>query len=162
MTRRYPDLKAKQRVRDSKIAMQIIRAWDIEKDAGKVFSIFQAKKKNLSDYRYWETLRTVWVVCGRLERVEEFKKLFSANRRYKYYFSTPEEAERLRQLDDVLTVYRACNEENDGGISWTLSKEYAQYYKESYQKEKIITRQVHKADVFALIERNAEEEILIL
>ena len=61
MTRRYPNLPNKVLKRDSGIARKIITAWDLEKDAEKVLSIYLKECKNLSDERYWELSRTVWL-----------------------------------------------------------------------------------------------------
>lgn len=162
MTRRYPDLKNKVLARDSKIIKTIIHAWDVENDREKVLRLFIDKRDKLSDYRYWEIMRTVWIVCGGLNNIDVFRKLFQSNRKHKYYFSTPEEQARLKDMDDEMLVYRACNEENDGGVSWTLSKEYAHQYRKDFDKKMVISKMVLKEDIFALIERNAEEEILIL
>jgi hypothetical protein len=161
MTRRYPHLKSKQKIRDAKIAKQIITAWDVEEDSDKVLQIFLNKKHKLSDYRYWEVLRSVWIVAGSLKNLDIFRLLFNSKRKYIHYFSTPEEIERLENLDDQVKVYRVCNNEIDDGISWTLSMDYALWYKEKYNKKIILHRLIDKSDIFALIERNREEEIII-
>lgn len=163
MTRRFhAHLPQKVLKRDAKIAGRIVWAWDVEHDQQKVLQIFLKEQNNLSPERYWELLRTVWIVCGSLETIDVFRKLFTANKRSRYCFSTPEEAAQLRDLPQFFDAYRACNSENDGGISWTLSKEYAEWYKEAYKKEMIISRVVCKNDVFALINRNNEHEIIML
>jgi hypothetical protein len=160
MTRRYPDLSQKVLRRDSEVVKKLVSIDDTNKDG--VFELFLKEHKNLSDYRYWELLRTVWILTGTMERKEQFKKWFTSNRKHKYYFSTPEEAKRLRELEFPITIYRATNDENDGGFSWTLSYEYAEHYKNSFNRLKIISRTANKEDVFAFIERNKEEEILII
>ena len=162
MTRRYFDLPKKVLMRDSKIASQLIKAWDIEHDENKVFSLFLKNNHLLSSQRYWELLRTVWIVCGNLENVESFRLLMKAHNKNKYCFSTPEESRLLREMPDVFTVYRACNNENDRGISWTYELKYAEYYKEVFNKKLLIIKEVNKSDVFALINRNKEFEIIIL
>lgn len=161
MSRRYPDLPHKVLRRDSEIVKRIISAWDIENDSEKVLSIYLKENKNLSDERYWELLRTVWIISGSVSNVDIFKKLMTSSRKEKYYFSTPEDAKKLREMPDIIEVYRAANNENDG-ISWTTSLEYAQWYKEAYQKSMIISRLAHKNEVFAYIQRNLEFEIIIL
>jgi hypothetical protein len=162
MTRRYPNLKRKVLERDSKISAKIIKAWDIEHDSQKVLDIFIKENKNLSDERYWELLRTVWIVCGKLENVDLFRQLMKSTRKERYYFSTSEEQERLRRLPGVFTIYRATNNKNDGGISWTLSEEYAHTYSQLFAKNTILKREVLKSEIFAFIERNKESEIIIL
>lgn len=161
MTRRYPNLKPKVLKRDAEISKKIVSAWDIEKDATKVLGIFLKERFNLSDERYWELLRTVWIIAGSLETVDVFRQLMLSNRKERHYFSTPEDAKKLREMDEQFEVYRAGSD-NDGGISWTTSKEYAEQYKRDYYKEKVMTRMVNRKDVFAYIQRNLEFEIIIL
>lgn len=162
MTRRYPALRGKVLRRDARIVSRIISAWDIEHDSEKVLGIFMKEMHILSDERYWELLRTVWVVCGSMRRIYIFRELFNSKRSKRYYFSTPEEHALLRELPDVITVYRATNIPKDGGFSWTLSKQYANQYAKMFDKSAIIERQVRKDEVFAYINRNCEEEILII
>lgn len=162
MTRRYPKLAQKVLIRDSKISERLIKAWDVDHNHAKVLEIFVKEKKNLSDERYWELLRTVWILCGCNEDAEMFRQLMKSGRGQRYYFSTPEESAELRDMPDVLQVYRATNDSNDNGLSWTLSKEYAEWYKEAYCKDTIISRQIKKGQVFAYINRNKESEIILL
>lgn len=94
MTRRHFDLPRKVALRDSKIAQQIAKAWDIEKDSEKVFNLFVKNSQNLSTQRYWEILRTVWIVSGGLHNVGMFVLLMKSKKKNKYCFSTPEEAKQ--------------------------------------------------------------------
>jgi len=162
MTRRYFDLPKKVALRDSKIANQIAVAWDIEQDKDKVFKIYLEKCHLLSTQRYWELLRTVWIVCGSLDNIGIFRLLMRSTKKNRYCFSTPEEAKILREMPDEFFVYRACNKENDGGLSWTYSLDYAERYKQMFEKRHIIKRAIRREDVFALINRNNEYEILTL
>lgn len=97
MTRRYFDLPRKVALRDSKIVKQISIAWDIEQDKEKVFNLFLKNSHLLSAQRYWEVLRTVWIVCGSLENVQMFKLLMTSKKKHKYCFSTPQESKILRK-----------------------------------------------------------------
>lgn len=162
MTRRYFDLPKKVALRDSKIAKQIALAWDFEKNQEKVFKLFVKNSQKLSSQRYWELLRTVWIVSGSIENVGMFILLMKSNKKNRYCFSTPEESEILREMPDEFDVYRACNDKKDNGISWTYKIEYAQWYKEAFSKKMIVTKKVNKQEVFALINRNKEYEILVL
>jgi len=162
MTRRYPNLRKKVALRDDKIARKLVQAWDEEQDAEKLLTIYLENRHALSDYRYWELMRTVWIICGSLDVVQIFRNLMSSNRKHKYYFSTPEEAKKLREMPDIIEAYRACDTLHDEGISWTTSKEYAEWYKNQYNKKLIMTVKHLKADVFAYIDRNNENELIIL
>lgn len=162
MTRRYPQLSKKVLMRDSKIAAKIILAWDLEQDEEKVLNIYLKEQGNLSDERYWELMRTVWILCGTVENADTFRKLMQSKRRQRHYFSTPEEAKKFREMPDSFEAYRATSDRADKGLSWTISKEYAMYYKETFNKSLILTGEFYKKDVFAYIERNNEYEIIIL
>ena len=161
MTRRYPDLSKKVLRRDAEITKKIITAWDVEKSTEKVLSIYLKEKNNLSDERYWELLRTVWIIAGSINNADVFRKLMQSGRKERYYFSTPEDAKKLREMPEQFEVYRAGTD-TDNGISWTTSKEYAEHYKLAFGKEKILTRKINKKEVFAYIQRNLEFEIIIL
>ncbi len=162
MTRRHPDLPVKVLKRDSEIVRKLMVAWDLEHNQQKVLDIYLKEKDNLSPERYWEMMRTVWVLCGSVENSRTFRELMLSGKRSRYYFSTPEEQKRLREMPETFDVYRATNYDGDGGLSWTLSREYAEHYMKMYGKDTVITRHIDKKEVFALIERNQEEEILIL
>jgi hypothetical protein len=166
MTRRYPNLRQKQLKRDSKIGNKLVNAWDKEQDKEKVLDIFLKENKNLSNERYWEFLRTVWIICGSIETSDVFRKLMQSNRPMKHYFSTPEEHSDLSNLfwsdNHKIEVHRACNNENDGGLSWTTNWLYALNYQETFNKEKVISKKIKKEDVFAYINRNKESEIILL
>ncbi len=162
MTRRYPNLPNKVLKRDAEIAKKLITAWDLENDQDKVMAIYLKENKNLSNERYWELLRTVWIICGSVDNADLFRGLMKANRKERFYFSTPEEAKFLRELPDKVEIYRATNDINDKGLSFTLSKEYAEYYKNAYQKELIITKIIDRKNIFAFVNRNLESEVIVL
>jgi len=161
MTRRYPNLRQKVLLRDSKIVQKMMVAWDQKHDEHLLLSTYLNEIKNLSNERYWELLRTVWILCGKLENIGIFKLLFQSKRAQRHYFSTPEEAKEFREMPDFLKVYRACNEYNDGGISWTTSFEYAEKYKQMFNKKMILEATIEKSRVFAYINRNAEFEVIV-
>src|SRR4051812_3371358 len=103
MTRRFPNLSSKVLRRDSEIVKRLI---DTENEPEQILSIFLKEHKNLSDERYWELMRTVWVFAGSVETAPTFRKLMMANRKQKYYFSTPEESKKLREMPEVFEVFR--------------------------------------------------------
>lgn len=162
ITRRCPKLRKKVLLRDSKIALRLALAWDSERNKDKVLSIYLNEYDKLSNERYWELMRSVWIICGSIEHAGTFRYLMQSKRTMKHYFSTPEEANKLRNMPNVFTVYRATNYVNDDGLSWTVSKKYAEGYRDMYQKKMILEQVIRKSDVFAFIERNNEREIIIL
>lgn len=162
MTRRYPDLPRKQLERDSKIAYKIVYAHDTELDNEKVLDLFRKYHRLLSNPRYWEVLKAVWVAAGSTSVAEEFRHYMRSSRPCSNFFMTPEEHDILRNMTFPLKVWRACNSENDGGISWTVSLEVAIEFAARGKCTKIIAREVEREDVFAYINRRGEDEIIIL
>ncbi len=160
-TRRMPNLKEKQKIRDSKIAKRLVAAWDDRQDKDEVFNIWLKEHNQLSDPRYWEMLKTVWILCGSVILAPIFRNFMKSPRGYKSYFMTPEEKAYFDSLPDELTLYRAHNHA-DNGIAYTLSLSYAVTYQKMYNKALMETRQVKKSECFAYINRNAESEIIVL
>ena len=94
-TRRVANLPDKQRMRDAKIVAQLIKAGDEEEDYAKVIDIFKRKYKLLSNPCYWDTLRTIWVLCGSTETSDMFRPFFRLKRPCRSWFMTPEDAAEL-------------------------------------------------------------------
>lgn len=164
-TRRIPSLKPKQLARDAKIASQIIRAHEAG-DTEKVLDIFCSKAYLLSNPRYWELMRTVWIAAGSTETANLFRLMMKSSRPCKSWFMTPEDAAALDAMTFPLTVWRAydielCPRNTDPGISWTLDKQWCREYAEANGRV-MKTMQVERKDVFAYISRRGEEEIIIL
>jgi len=162
MTRRYPNLRKKVLERDAKITTKLIKAWDTEKDSNKVLEIFIKQKDNFSPERYWEIMRSVWIICGSIDTADMFRSLMQSNKRSKFYFSTPEETRKLKAMDGLIKVYRATSDKHDNGLSWTTSKEYAVRYGKDFSKTLILEKTISKNKIFAFIDRNNESEIIIL
>lgn len=189
-TRRIPTgLSEKQMARDSKIAMQLIR---IDQEGGdraaeKMLDLFFRKAKLLSNPRYWELMRTVWVAAGSTETAQLFRTMMKSARPCRKWFMTPEDSDALDKMQFPVTVYRAYDisyaridptsweqwmqnthpgdivdvEDADPGISWTLDYDWCLDY--ARKKYRIIKqRQVYRNDIFAYVTRRGEEEIIIL
>lgn len=163
MTRRYPSLPGKVLRRDSGIVSKIITSWEqYPKDTDRILQIFLKEHTNLSDERYWELMRTVWILCGNSNTAEKFINLMQSARKQRFYFSTPEEAAKLRAMPDFIKIWRATNDVKNKGISWTISFEYVRHFQQLFNKKIIVSGLVSKKDVFAFIERNNESEVLVL
>ena len=168
-TRRIPTgLSDKQMARDSKIAMQILRAAEGGTDGGaeqRVLDLFFRKAKLLSNPRYWELMRTVWIAAGSTETAQQFRTLMKSDRPCRSWFMTPEDAEALDKMEFPITVWRAYDAIRypmiDPGISWTLDREWCEGYAKS--KGRIVKqREVYRNEIFAYVTRRSEEEIIIL
>lgn len=164
-TRRIPALPEKQLARDSKIFKQIFVAWDVEGNPDKVIEIFLSKAHLLSNPRYWELMRTVWIAAGSTETAHIFRKLMKSARPCRSWFMTPEDADELDGMTFPLTVWRAYDKcytpETDPGISWTIDKEWCEEY--AQKKGRIIrSRTVTREEIFAYVSRRGESEVIIL
>ena len=158
-TRRIPSLPEKQLARDSKIAMQLVRAQEQGADA--MIDVFVRKAKLMSNPRYWEFMRTVWVAAGSTETAPMFRKLMKSARPCKGWFMTPEDAADLDKMQFPLTVWRAYDADPDQGISWTIDREWCEGYAKS-KGRKIKERQVMREEIFAYVTRRGESEIILL
>ena len=158
-TRRIPSLPEKQLARDSKIAMQLVRAQEQGADA--MIDVFIHKAKLMSNPRYWEFMRTVWVAAGSTETAPIFRRLMKSTRPCKGWFMTPEDAAALDKMQFPLTVWRAYDGDPDPGISWTIDREWCEGYAKS-KGRKIKERQVMREEIFAYVTRRGESEIILL
>ena len=159
-TRRIPALPEKQLARDAKIVGQIIRAYEAG-DNGAVLDIFRRKARLLSNPRYWEVMRTVWVAVGSTETAPLFRTLMQSGRPCRSWFMTPEDAAALEAMPFPLTVWRAYDSDPDPGISWTLDEQWCRGYAKA-KGRRVKQMQVSRGQVFAYVSRRGEEEIIIL
>lgn len=164
-TRRIPTgLSDRQMERDSRIIMQIIRA---DGNPEKILDIFSRKARLLSNPRYWEVMRTVWVSAGSTETAQMFRRLMKSARPCKGWFMTPEDTDELDRMEFPIKVYRAYDKkysgtgEEDPGISWTTDCDWCHEYavkKDRLVKERVVSRE----EIFAYVTRRGESEIIIL
>lgn len=159
-TRRIPALPEKQLARDAKIVSQIIRAYEAGRGQ-EVLDIFRRKARLLSNPRYWEVMRTVWVAVGSTETAPLFRTLMQSSRPCRSWFMTPEDAAALEAMTFPLTVWRAYDAEPDPGISWTLDEQWCRGYAQA-KGRRVKQQQVSREQVFAYVSRRGEEEVIVL
>lgn len=161
-TRRLPTyITQKQAERDAKIARQLIIAHDIDCDPDKVLSIWFSKSRLLSNPAYWEILRTVWVAVGDTSLVPKFLPFFRSKRGAHSWFMTVEDAATLDAMQFPIELWRAYNDDNDIGISWTTNKEWCEGYAKT-RNRRVKSAMFNREDIFAYISRRGEEEFIIL
>lgn len=161
-TRKIPSyLSKKQLERDAKIAKQIVMAHDVEHSNEKMLGIFFAKCHLLSNPRYWEILRTVWVAAGNATNVDKFRELMTSKRPARSWFMTPEDKEAFDSFAYPITLWRAYTDDADHGISWSSNKEWVEHYA-GFGGRKIKSKEFRKEDIFAYISRRGEDEFIIL
>jgi hypothetical protein len=161
MTRRKVILPEKQLRKDSDIAKELIFLWDVKKNGPAMVSAFVENRHRLSHNRYWELLRTVWIAGGERRFYPIFRQMFASKRPWKKFLMTPEEEAFFKKLPDEFTVYRAAYGKDDGGLSWSLMKEWVDEYAKVHDRI-VIERTVKKSEVTAFFDRRGEYEIVIL
>ena len=159
-TRRIPALPEKQLARDAKIVSQIIRAYEAGRGQ-EVMDIFRRKARLLSNPRYWEVMRTVWVAVGSTETAPLFRTLMQSSRPCRSWFMTPEDDAALDAMPFPLTVWRAYDADPDPGISWTLDRVWCEGYAKA-KGRRVKQMQVSRDQVFAYVSRRGEEEVIVL
>ena len=158
-TRRIPSLPRKNLERDAKIARQLCNAQQKSNEA--LIATFVKTCRLLSNPRYWETLRSVWVAAGSTETAPLFRRLMKSIRPCRGWFMTVEDANALDAMQFPLTVWRAYDAEPDPGISWTIDREWCEGYARSKGRQ-VKERQVMREEIFAYVTRRGESEIILL
>ena len=176
-TRRIPTgLSDLQMERDAKIAMQLVRIQQEGRHdaAERMIDLFRSKVRLLSNPRYWELMRTVWVAAGSTETAPVFRTLMRSAS------PSPEDAADLDRMDYPLTVWRAFDmkyiddlppttspgdivalPDTDPGISWTIDRDWCLGYARA--KGRVVKeRKVQRRDIFAYVTRRGESEMIIL
>jgi len=88
----------------------------------------------------------------------ERRKQFDKYKRNRVYWKT----NGICYLCGDPVLYIEFTIEHKKPLSWTISKDYAERYKTMFNKKTVIWKMVAKSEVFALIERMDEEEVIIL
>lgn len=74
---------------------------------------------------------------------------------------TLEDAETLKSLTFPIQLWRAYDNDDDKGISWTRDKEFCEIYAEQ-RGRRIKSAMFNREDIYAYISRRGEEEFIIL
>ena len=160
-TRRIPVLSRKQEEIDAKVARKMVYAWDVLHDPERLREVYFKNARRLSNPRYWELLRTVWVAAGSTDTADLFRPYFQSLRTCQSWFMTVEDAAALERMKFPLKVWRAYDREPDPGISWTIDREWCEAYAKVHNRA-IKEREVERDEVFAYVSRRHESEIIIL
>lgn len=160
-TRRIPSLPRKQLIRDSRIIEGIIKAYDVQGDVEKTKDLFFKNARLLSNPRYWEVMRTVWIAVGSTDNACEFIPFMKSDRPCKGWFMTPEDAKDIDSMSFPITVYRAYDSDDDKGISWSTDRAFVEEYARR-KGRRVKEMKVERERIFAYITRRFESEIIIL
>jgi hypothetical protein len=153
-------LPKKQIIKDSEIVKEITYLFDVLNEKDKAVDVFIENRYRLSDQCYWEMLRTMWIANGKGKYLLMFRQMFQTKRPFKKFLMTVEEEAVFNALPDPVTALRAVAVE-DEGISWTLSKEFAEQYAKHLRRT-IVEKQFPKSRIVAYFNRRNEQEIIVL
>ena len=88
-------------------------------------------------------------------------KLFKYFKKRKELLMTEEEFEFFNNLPEEITIYRGA--ESIKGISWTLSKEKAEWFAKRFEiNGTVFEKTVKKSDCFCYLNERQEEEIIYI
>ena len=120
-------------------------------------------KDQLKDTQYWVLLADTWIDTENAwENKDKWRKLFDSTRPYSNYLMNEEEYNAMRSLPQMVTIYRGSTIKNDKGLSWTLSKEKAEFFAQRFdRKGKVHEKQVNKDQILALFFGRGESEVIL-
>ena len=113
-----------------------------------------------------KAFRWSWEVTEFLHNHKDFlKTILPILKPSNHFFMTHAERETLRRLPNKVWVYRGGSDKD--GLSWSLSKEKANWFKmrnEHFtgQPMEVFSKQVHKNRIFAFLDGRGEKEIILL
>lgn len=113
-----------------------------------------------------EIMHEVWISVENINNnvnvspMETLKMLRKCNQKY---LMGQENYEVYENLPDTFVVYRGLQENaQEDGLSWTLSKDVAEWFANRFDNEgEIIEKVIHKSEVIAYFDDRDEEEIVL-
>jgi hypothetical protein len=139
------------------------------------FQSFLKIKDQLNDKDYWLTLADAYTGSDNLYYLkEEVKEAFLEDRSQREYLMTKQELKIYNSLPENITIYRGMTveelESGDFGVSWTLSKERAEFFAFKYGrnlstegKPKIVHQlEVMKVEILAYFNERNEQEVVYI
>lgn len=126
---------------------------------------FVSIREQLTDREYWELLSSIWVDSENIgKNLLLWKRMLGSQRSGKEYFMDDEEKLALAALPEKVEVFRGYQPgKNYNGLSYTLSKERAEWFAKRFAKDgKVRTRVVKKSAVFAFLSVRGEQEVILL
>jgi hypothetical protein len=118
----------------------------------------------LKDTQYWSLLADTWIDTENAwQNRAKWRKLFNSNRPYSNYLMSEEEDNAMRSLPQMVTIYRGTSFKNEKGLSWTLSKEKAEFFAQRFNasKGRVLEKQVDKDQILAVFLGRGESEVIL-
>lgn len=121
---------------------------------------FLTIKDSLSNDDYWTILRALWIKEGKCNK--DWSDLLFCNRKRHHKIMKSSDRQALKKLPKNLIVYRVCfNDSDKEKFNWTLSKNFAESYKNNKPNTFIACKKINKKEVFAYFNSRNEQEILL-
>lgn len=129
---------------------------------------FRAIAHLMGDAEYWETLGNIWTDSENIwQNLEEWQEALTSERPCRTAIMSPEDQAVLEALPDTIHVYRGARTGfNEDGLSWTLSRDRAQWFalrgvREDDDEPVVIHGRVQKEDVVGYFSGRNEAEIVV-
>ena len=117
------------------------------------------------DREYWGLLHDIWLDSENIwQYLPYWERFLRSGRPEKEYFMDAEDKKFYKSLPKELTIWRGHQKHNKDGLSYTLSKEKAEWFAGRFKKEeaKVKELQIKKSQIFACIVGRGESEVIIL
>lgn len=119
------------------------------------------------DAEYWRLVREAWEDTEFPHANESmWRELFESERPQRHEMMDSEEIEALAALPEVVVIHRGYSgEEGEDGMSWTLDRDKAEWFSKRFShrgEPQVVTRQISKDNILALILTRQEQEVLII
>lgn len=132
-------------------------------------------KYNLKGDMYWYALKETYSTCDNLYGFKDnIKQAFSSEEPSREKLMSKKEQKYLSTLPENLTIYRGMTvqefESGDFGVSWTLSKDVAEFFAYTYGRNHATAHlpkmvhelQVKKSDIVAYFSERKEFEVIYM
>jgi hypothetical protein len=132
-------------------------------------------KDQLNDKDYWRTLADACTGSDNLYHLnEEVKEAFLEDRSQRQYLMTKQELKIYNSLPENITIYRGMTvaelESGEFGVSWTLSRECAEFFAFKYGRNfstegipKVVHQlEVKKVEILAYFNDRNEQEVIYI
>lgn len=119
---------------------------------------------HMSDEEYWSLAASVYVGTENADELYvTWREVVQVARGGREHFMLPDERVAFQRLPDVITVYRGCSGSEIRDLSWTLSRDVAEWFANRFGAGGyVLAGTVAKHDALGYLTRRGEEEIAIL